>query len=322
MDDYRRHVVVLLTNQAGRRTYTVINADPTETHFPHITFSLRRESANPYPSGSISITNLHELGAAALPGGVCVIRAGYYQRGVLPPIIFAGRPNSIESKWSGTDLTTTIGLGLPGELLQKVNIGPTGRVRTLANLLDELSPSNVHFDQANLRDQLKNLGEGADVFNEFEEGDGPPITVGIDYAVQDLPVHEWLTQILSSKANPVTAHYWQYIPSEDRGFARVYVWHQNRIDSRPHIIVRRVDMTALPAPKISLDGNTGIEFETKLDHRYRLSSGVRLEFDDPARSPARGFSLWRPVMIQHTGDNYSGNFRTAISARAIQEPEG
>ena len=279
-----------------------MTADPTQDAFPHINFDLRIESANPYPSGEVSITNLHQLGQAALPGGICVIRAGYYRAGEWPPVIYAGRPFSIETDWQGTDSRTTIGLGLPGEFFIEVKIDAFRRAHPLRRILEEQGGSQLQFDAANLRDELQYNGQQI----ELPKG----------YAVGPLPMHEWLTQVLDNPSLG-TSHYWQYVPDDKLHISYVQVFHQLRVDPARAVRIRRADMTSLPSPRIALDGDTGVDVETILNHRLRLSSAISMEFSDPGRESSAGFSNWRPVLIQHRGDNFTGDFRSQISARAV-----
>ena len=302
--NYLRHIVLVFKRRLsdGKEFTTVIDADPTQEVFPHITFDLRIESSNPYPSGTISITNLHQLGQAALPGGICVIRAGYYREDSWPPVIFAGRPFSIETDWQGQDSKTTIGLGLPGELFIEVKIDAFRRSHPLRRILQEQGSSQIQFDSANLRDQLQYRGE--------------EIRLPKGYAVGPVPMHEWLTDVLNNESLD-TSHYWQYVPDDKLHIAYVQVFHQLRVDPTRPVRIRRIDMTGLPSPKIALDGDTGVDVETLLNHRLRLSSAISMEFSDPGRETSTGFSNWRPVLIEHRGDNFTGDFRSKISARAV-----
>lgn len=298
--------MLIFRNRQGDRQddyTTVIDADPSNVHFPHISFDLRLEAANPYPVGQISITNFHRLGVAALPGGICVIRAGYYRADTWPPVIYAGRTFSIETDWRGQDSTTTIQLGLPAEFFGEVKLGPLGRPRKLQETLVSQGGSQLQFDRPNLRDQLQYNGQ--------------EIYLPKGYSAGPVPMHEWLTDVLDNKTVGTT-HYWQYVPDDKLHIAYVQVFHQLRADTRQPIKIYRHNMTGLPSPKLSLDGDTGVDVETLLDHRLRLSSAVQLEFDDPGRTSGTGFSTWRPVAISHQGDNFTGQFRTQISARAIQ----
>ena len=173
-EHYLRHIVVLFKRRHNDQEYTtVIDADPTKDHFPHVTFDLRTEAANPYPSGTVSITNFHELGVAALPGGICVVRAGYHSPEGWPPVIYAGRPFSLETEWRGTDSKTTLGLGLPGELFNEVTVGPTGRIWSLRRLLEDHGQPGILFDTANLRDQLQYNGQEIRVPKGYAAGPAP-----------------------------------------------------------------------------------------------------------------------------------------------------
>ena len=156
--NYLRHIVVLFRRVINNVPYeTIIDANPSSEHFPHVNFDLTIESDNPYPTGSVSITNIHELGVAALPGGICVIRAGYYEEGLLPPVIYAGRPFSIETHWHGTDSTTTIGLGLPSELFVEAYVAPLKVATPVRQVLNDQGGSRIQFDDATLQSELVDL---------------------------------------------------------------------------------------------------------------------------------------------------------------------
>ena len=302
MEQFLRHIVLLFKREEDAQSYeTVINADPTEDHFPHIQFDLTLESDNPYPSGSLSITNLHRLGVAALPGGVCVVRAGYYSPNSLPPVIYAGRPFSIETEWRGTDSVTTIGLGLPNELFYQVTVKPLKRSRSLARLITDQAGSRIRIDRDTVSSNL--------------QINGRQIMVPKGYSAGPKPFSEWLTEILSNETLG-TDHYWIYQPDELLNLVEVKVFHQLRTDPNRGVRINHNQLTALPAPKIALDGATGINFEVVLNHNIELTSAIDLEFRDPARGTSN-YSRWRPVRIQHVGDNFTGNFRTNVSARAV-----
>ena len=302
MSNFLRHIVLLFKREEESQSFeTVINADPTQDHFPHINFDLTLESDNPYPSGSLNITNIHQLGVAALPGGVCVVRAGYYQPNTLPPVIYAGRPFSIETQWQGTESITTIGLGLPNELFYEVTVKALKRAKSVARLITEQAGSRIRLDR--------------DTVSSALQVNNRPIMVPKGYTAGPKPFSEWLTEILNNETIG-TNHYWIYQPDELLNLVEVKVFHQLRTDPNRSVRINHNQLTALPAPKIALDGASGINFETVLNHNIELTSGIDLEFRDPGRRSSK-YSRWRPVRIQHIGDNFTGNFRTNISARAV-----
>ena len=302
MAQFLRHIVLLFKREQNNQTFeTVVNADPTQNHFPHIHFDLTSEADNPYPSGFLSITNIHQLGVAALPGGVCVVRAGYYQQNSLPPVIYAGKPFSIETNWNGTDSVTKIGLGLPDELFSQVTIKSLKRAKPLSRLITEQAGSRIRLDRNTVSSSLRVNGRS--------------IMVPKGYAAGPKPFSEWLSDVLNNQTIG-TNHYWVYQPDELLNLVEVKVFHQLQTDPKRTIRIHHNQLTALPAPKIALDGASGINFETVLNHNVELTSGIDLEFRDPGRQSSN-FSRWRPVRIQHVGDNFTGNFRTNISARAV-----
>ena len=183
--NFLRHIVVLFKRRLNDQDHTtVIDANPASQHFPHVSFDLRLEADNPYPVGSVSITNFHKLGAAALPGGICVVRAGYYRTGEWPPVIYAGRPFSLETEWQGQDSKTTIGLGLPGELFNEANVRALKRPQPLTDVLISQGNPQLLFDRANLEEQLQNRGQA--------------ILLPKGYTAGPLPIGEWMSDVLDN----------------------------------------------------------------------------------------------------------------------------
>lgn len=307
--NWLKHVVVIFkrTLSSGKEYTTVIDADPTQEAFPYISFDLRTEAANPYPHGTVSFLNLHELGQAALPGGICVVRAGYYREGEWPPVIYAGRPFSIETDWGLTDSRTTIGLGLPGHFFSEVTFGPIGRTWRLWDIIDRVGATHhILLDSAQIQSQLVTPS-------------GEPIRIYEPYSASEQPFHEWLTAILEDEdLGEGTAFYWQYVPDDLQNFSHVQIFHQSRVDPNRSVTIRQSDMVGIPSPKLSLEGDTGVDVEILLDPRLRLSTGIKMQFEDQYRASPGGFSNWRPVEITHSGDNYRGSLTTKLSVRAIQ----